>query len=249
MNISIRKTNLLFIFTLLLGINYTYSQGEYDYDDESEYQNSPSRTYFMDMNMLVSISNMDSRFKHTPVGLDFNFLYQIKKSNSVFLIAGFKWMGYGSGYYTYYDYDPFDGYEYQFSQNFNNNLWSFNIGGRYFSKKSYWIFNPYAEVDLRYNIYYGFKTTNNNDTGDIIDSKFMKSNSALGYSVGIGTLINISSEYYFPNISINYHGGDNIGLYYRDYSNDFVDDVTDNYDFAYFPISFFEIKFGITAKF
>ena len=253
------KTQIVAILLIFFSIcsasgqNDTYEESieniEY-YDDSDTYDFEPNkRIYFTDLNLMASIPQFDNKFDHLPFGIDFNILYQIKKTSSIFLVTGMKWMTYGSRSYTYDDYDPYDGYLYQFSQNFNNNFFSFNLGARYFAPKNIWVFNPYVEVDFRYNYYYALYSVKNDETSETIDMKFKGGNGGLGYGICIGSLINIKSPNYFPNFSMTYHSGNSLELYYIDDENEFLFNVSDYYDQKFFPISFLEIKLGVIVKF
>lgn len=226
-----------------------YSEYEFDENEDDYSGESSRRIFFTDFNLITSIPQFDDKFGHVPFGIDFNIMYQIKKTSPVFLVTGIKWMGYGSRNYTYDDYDPYDGYLYQYSQNFNNNFFSFNLGARYFYPKNIWVFNPYIQLDLRYNYYYALYSIKNDETSETLDMKFKGGNGGLGYGICLGSIINIDSPNYFPNISLTYHSGNTMELYYVDAENEFISNVSDYYDQKFFPISFLEIKLGVTVKF
>ena len=186
------------------------------------------------------------KFTYHPFGFYLGLYKQLNKSLPFFVGGGASLDFYGIESYEYFDYSFEDGYEYQYSDKFTGMLLNLNIGGKYFSKKSFWIFNPYVQLDLEYRYAFANVNTVNLDYDETVNSDVKKGNSGIGYDIGIGSLIYVNSDDdVFFNISLNYNSGGGLFLYNRRKGNYNVFSVLDYFDYRYFPIGFLTFKIGV----
>ena len=246
---QIDTTDIISDDSLYLDADSLYYDGEtgedyYEYDD-AEKPEYKGYIMFVDMQVKKTMISKPVKFNFIPYGFDFGVYKQIQESLPFFLGGTISLDFYGTENYEYLDYGFENGYEYQFSDDFTAFIVNVDMGGKYFSKKSYWFFNPYVQLDLEYRYAYAVINTVNLDLDETTNTEFEKGNSGIGYNFGLGSLVDISSKGLFLNFSINYTSGGGLFLYNRKVGNYDVFSVLDNFDYKYFPIGFLTFKVGV----
>ncbi len=221
------------------------------YDDVIDSYDSVEQEYsgyisFLSIQYKHNIVSTPVSFQYNPFGFDVGLYKQFNSDLPFFLGITLSMDMYGSESYQYYDYGFEDGYEYRFSDDFRGYIVNVDMGGKYFSKRSFWVFNPYIQLDLEYRYAFAAINTVNLDLDEMINTNYEGGNSGLGYAFGFGSLIDINSDGLFLNFSINYNSGGGLFLYNKKYDNDMILSVLDNFDYKHFPIGFLTFKLGIS---
>lgn len=251
----IASRNLFLFFILLSGRLLLAQTDTVDFrnDNIQEYieDNPATRNIkFSELNFKLS-KNAFGRMKDfasNPIGLEYKYMYQINKEIGFFLHGALSWEIYGMREYYFYDYDPYDGYEYNFVESLSNNLISLSLGSTYFFKKSIWKFNPYLDIDLKYIYYLPIYNLQNADLSENIDSDVKNKGSAFTYALALGSLIDFNSDSFYGNFSVSFNTGGFLKMYYPYENNNPISEVYDYYKFNSLPISFLTFKFGITWR-
>jgi len=249
--LPVNRVFIFFVFILLNTVSYSQEEDSL-YEDDAEYEyyeeedSVYSSGYIGEINLSVknSIGLMEEKISIVPIGLNVGVYKQLKKSIPMYFGAGFYYEKYARNSLDYIDISPEDGYEYAYSDNFSANIIGLDIGAKYFSKKSLWRFNPYAQFNIKFRRAYSLVNVVNLDIDETENSKFGGGNSNMGYSLGFGSIIDIGKEHYFLNFSFEYSGGGGLFLYKRNDENS-ANYVTELYDYKYTSLSFFTFKLGI----
>lgn len=266
--ISVKQISILLILMFLLsnvGLNaqiessdsinndtineyYEYQDEYEDYDSLSEYDYVyESSGYLADLSFSVKspIGVMNEKFNSTPLGFEIAGYKQINKSLPLYLGFGFSFDWYENNSITYFDISPEDGYEYEFSEELCADIFGVNLGLKYFSPRSFWVFNPYVQMNFEYRRAFSVINNRNLDFDETINTDFEGGSSGFGYDIGIGSLISLNSEEVFLNFKVSYNSGGGLFLYQRnDTENGSY--VSDLFDHKYFPIGFLTFKIGVT---
>lgn len=231
--------------------SYMYFTEDEDYNDEYYYEeNYESERNFSRMGDIgfsaaFPIFQNKRKFKHKPLGLDLAYSVQIKDKTPLYGLLGLNYSFYGSEAYTYYNATPVDGYGDEWEESFLTHFLTLYTGGRYFSKRSYSIFNPYCQLDLRFRYLFGMISTKNIEYGETVDSKSKGGNGSLGYGITLGSILDINSDDVFFNFSITFDGGGGMKYFNRKDNPGDIYFVTDYFDQTYFPNSFLSLKIGL----
>lgn len=257
------KYVLLILFINIAGISWsqeivsdTITEDSMYYDEDSEeyydvYDEYDEEIYsgyisFVNFQLKHPAISGSHKFDSNPFGFEIGLYKQLNENLPFFIGANLSLDFYGKESYQYLDYGFDDGYEYQFSDDFTAYIFNFDLGGKYFSKKSFWVLNPYIQLDLEYRYAFGSINTVNLDLNETIDISYENGNSGFGYNLGIGSLIDISADGLFLNFSVNYNSGGGLFLYKRKSGDYDIFSVLDNFDYKYFPIGFLTFKLGVS---
>ena len=225
-----------------------YYDDEY-YDDEYIEEDIEEDTsgYLGEINFVMDMPDgqMKKKFNKIFYGFDLGLYKQLNKTVPMFVGGGFSYKGYDSESISYFDYSEEDGQEYEFSEDFKGNLFDIYIGAKYFSTKSFWIFNPYFQIDLEYRRAYISITETNLDLDETVNTDFRGGNSSFGYNIGVGSIMAVNSDKYYINLRVSYSSGGGLFLYKRNKETSAVY-VTDYFDKKYFPIGLITLKLGVT---
>ncbi len=221
------------------------------YDDDYYYEEEPEEEYsgyiaFTGIQFKHQVIKRPEKFDYTPIGFSFGLYKQINENLPFFLGGNIGLDTYGKNSYEYFDYGFEDGYEYQFSDDFTAHIVDIGIGGKYFSDRSFWIFNPFVQLDMEYRYAFGYVNTVNLDLDETVNTEYEKGNSGFGYNLGLGSLIDIDSDGLFLYFSLNYTSGGGLFLYDKRQGEYEVFSVMDYYDYKYFPIGFITFKAGLS---
>ena len=222
---------------------YEEDQEDYYYEEEYEYSGLIA---LIGIQFKYHVITRPERFNYNPFGFGVGWYKQINKNSPFFLGGNLSLDIYGKKSYQYLDNSFEDGYEYQFSDDFTGFIFNVDIGGKYFSKRSFWIFNPYVQLDLEYRYAFGSINIVNQDLDETIDTELINGNSGFGYNLGFGSLIDINSDGLFLYFSLNFNSGGGLFLYNKKSGDYEIFSVLDNFDYKYFPIGFITIKTGIS---
>jgi hypothetical protein len=264
-----RKSIILLKLVFLLFIPYfssaqpenndsTYTDSSYIYISEDEYYNDEeyyaekdeserdfSRMGDISFSAAFPFLQNKRKFKHKPLGFDLAYSMQIKDGTPIYGLLGLNYSFYGSEAYTYYNATTIEGYGEEWEESFLTHFFTLYTGGRYFSKRSYSIFNPYCQLDLRFRYLFGMISTKNIEYGETVDSKSKGGNSSLGYGITLGSLTDINSNNVFFNFSFTFDGGGGMKYFNRKGNPGEIYFVTDYFDYNYLPNSFLTFKIGL----
>lgn len=268
-NISASKyTILLILFVLLFNVNlvaqiersdsisndsiieYYESQDEYEeyepIDSFGEYEEENSG-YLADifLSFKSPVGLMSEKFSSTPIGFELAGYKQIYSNLPLYLGVGFSFDWYKNHSITYFDISPEDGYEYEFSEELCADIFGVNLGLKYFSPKSFWVFNPYVQMNFEFRRAFAVINNRNLDFDETINTDFEGGSSGFGYDIGIGSLISLNSEEAYLNFKVSYNSGGGLFLYQRN-DTDNASYVENLFDRKYFPIGFLTFKIGVT---
>jgi len=251
------KCNLLFVLLVVFALPLL-SQVEISdsidvdtyYHEEDFYEEDvveDTSGYLGEINLVLDlpVGQMKTKFKKEFFGFDIGLYKQLFKTVPMFVGGGFSYKRYDSESISYFDYSQEDGLEYEFSEDFKGNLLDLYIGTKYFSTKSFWIFNPYFQIDLEYRRAYISIITNNLDLDETINTDFKGGNSSLGYNIGVGSIVAVNSSKHYLNFRILYSSGGGLFLYKRNSKTSAVY-VIDYFDKKYFPIGMITFNLGVT---
>lgn len=216
------------------------SMHNYDYEYESS-------GYLADLSFSVKspIGVMNRKFNSTPLGFEIAGYKQIYDYLPLYLGLGFTFDWYANQSITYFDISPEDGYEYEFSDELCADILGVNLGFKYFSPKSFLVFNPYLQMNFEYRRAFAVINNRNLDYDETINTDFVGGSSGFGYDIGIGSLVSLNSEEVFLNFKVSYNSGGGLFLYQRN-DIDNSSSVSDLFYHEYFPIGFLTIKIGVT---
>ncbi|HHH53546.1 MAG TPA: hypothetical protein ENK91_07800 [Bacteroidetes bacterium] len=233
--------------TLYFDNDYYDNYSEED-PDESDMETSSWGLVFMDLRGDFPQILDKNSFNRNLFGFDFGVFKQMKKNSGFHFGGGVSWDFYGGETFTYFDYSPEDGYEYQYQQSFSGSILSFYLGSKFFSPKSYWIFNPYVNFDIEFRYAYAYYNITNLDLDYIQSTEMQEHDNGFGYNLGIGSLIYVKSDRAFLDISASYKTGGGLFLYEKNPENIVLNSVMDFYDYKFFPINFLTVKFGVVYR-
>ena len=229
---------------------YVDSLGYYEADDfyeNDDVDETESSGYLGEIGLVFGnpFGQMKKRFEKTFFGYDFGLYKQFDKTIPLYVGAGFFIMGYDSESVDYFDYGQEDGVEYEFRDEFKGKVFGFNLGAKYFSNRSLWVFNPYVQLDIEYRRAYAAINYYNVDLDESINTDFEGGNSSLGYDLGFGSIINVNSDKFYLDFRVSYCLGGGLFLYIRNTTSSGIY-VTDYFDKKYIPIGYGTIKIGVT---
>ena len=237
----------------VVGDSIYYENDYYEgYEDriteETDYDLANWGMMFLDLKMNFPIKNNENSYNTKMFGFDLGVFKQLRE-NSTFHFGGGVSMGfYGGETFTYFDYSPENGYEYQYQQDFTGSILNIYVGSKYFTPKSFWIFNPYVNFDVEYRYAFAYYNITNLDLDNVESSEYQKSDYGFGYNIGIGSLIYVSNENFFLDFSANYKSGGGLFLYQKNPDNMVLNSVMDFYDYNFFPINFLTLKIGFVYR-
>lgn len=224
-----------------------YEDDTYYEEDENDNEESQESLYLGEINLRLNspLGSMREEFNKMPVGFEFGVYRQLNESIPFYIGANCFWERYASKSIGYYDYSESDGEEYEFSEDFHGNIWGLDVGVKYFSSKSFWVFNPYIQFDFEYRRAYASISNVNLDLDETINTDFEGGNSSLGYDIGIGSIVSFNSSKRFFNFKISYNSGGGLFLYKRNKKSNAVY-VIDYFDKKFIPVGFLTIKLGMS---
>lgn len=222
----------------------TYYEEEYV---EEYYETERSFMQMGDISFSAGVPLMRSKrkFNHNPIGVDLSYSRQINEKTPLYGLIGLNYSFYGSESFNYYNSTTIEGYGDEWEESFLTHFLTVYAGGRYFSKRSFLIFNPYCQLDLRFRYLFGIVTTENIEYGEVVDSESKGGNGSLGYGITIGSLIDIKTDNVFLNFSVTYDGGGGMKYFNRIKDPGEIFFVTDYFEQTYFPNSLLTFKIGL----
>ena len=221
-----------------------YYEDEY-YDEEYDTQKEYSQMGDVSFLTMFPINSGQRKFKHTPVGIDIAYSKQIIRVAPFYGLLGMTYSFYGNEVYSYFSPSQIEGYGDEWEETFKTHFLSLYTGGRYFSQRSYSIFNPYVQFDFRFRYLFGLINTRNIEYGAIVDTNSKGGNGSLGYGISLGSLIDINFENFFLNVALTYDGGGGMKYFNKKTDPGSVFFVTDYYEQLYMPTSFVCLKIGL----
>ena len=224
-------------------LDYYYYEEEYEQEEEEEYEPTG---YLGEINLLYGrpVAQMKRKFDKAILGFDIDIYKQWKKTSPLYVGGGFFMAGYDSESIGYFDYSEEDGKEYEFSEDFKGKMFGINIGTKYFSPKSFWVFEPYVQMDFEYRRAYASIENVNIDLEETINTEYEGGNSSFGYNVGFGSIVALKSDRYFLNLKLMYSSGGGLFLYKRNGTTS-ANFVIDYFDKKYIPFGIMSFKIGI----
>jgi hypothetical protein len=260
------KLKRYIVFFILLIFNNVYSQNAIEgsnFIDSPEFEDSTYSAIFLDeyndiyyedhvyakmgeINVITSfpLTMSNKGFYHRPTGVDLSYHIKIKDSQPVYFDFGLSYQWYGYSSLSFYDY----GYSYpeEWKETWTNNFISFYLGSRYYLPKNIFFLQPYIGLDLKYRLLFAFTNLTNVEYAETVESDTKGANGNFGYSMTLGTLLNIDIPDAFVNFSLSFDSGGTMNYFIKnnDASNVFY--VSDYYEKSYIPNSFLTLKLGMT---
>lgn len=257
-----------FIFIILLIFNNVFSQNvsenrdstdsvefeNYGYYDDfyDEYEDSDYDDYGYDkmgeLNFILSfpLAMRKKGFYHKPAGFDLSYHKKFKDSQPVYYTFGISYQWYGHSSLTFYDSDFEPGYPDEWKEAWTNNLVGFNIGSRYYLPKNILFFQPYIGLDLKYRLLFAYTSITNVEYEETLESDTEGTNGNFGYSLTLGSLMNLDIPNAFLNLSLSFDSGGVMNYFIRKKDAGTVYYVSDNYKKSYIPNSFLTLRLGMT---
>ncbi len=224
---------------------YEYYGEEFEQEAVAEEEYNPSG-YLGEINLLYGkpVGLMKRDFEKNALGIDIDLYKQWRKTSPLYVGGGFFILGYDSESVSYFDYNQEDGLEYEFSEDFKGRIFGVNLGAKYFSTKSIWVFAPYVQLDFEYRRAYASIEDVNIDLDETVNTEFEGGNSGFGYNISFGSIVALKSDRYFLNLKLTYSSGGGLFLYKRNGTTS-ANFVIDYFDKKYIPFGIMSFKIGV----